>query len=97
MTAPYIRTANFVYNPTQVIPPFPCEIATEGTIVPAGMVPSYLPGKNELLSEFLAKYGILPEAALGGVETMYPEYIAKMRNMKTLPSPKKGTTQSEVH
>jgi hypothetical protein len=68
-----------------VIPPFPCEIIPEGTILNAGSVPSYLPGKNDALTDFAAEYGIPPEAALGGAETTSPDYIEKMKTMKKLP------------
>jgi hypothetical protein len=71
-----------------VMNPYPCEEATE-TVVPRGKVPHYLPGKNPILTEYAAQYGIPPEAALGGAETMYPEYIAKMKKMKLLPRPVK--------
>jgi hypothetical protein len=85
LTEPYIREYSWVYTPDQVIAPFPCEIIPEGTLLPAGRVPSYLPGKNDALSDFAAEYGIPPEAALGGAETTYPEYIEKMKTMKKLP------------
>ena len=85
LTAPYIRAASFVLDPNQVIPPFPCEMSPDGTIVPAGKVPNFLPGKNDVLPEFATEYGIPQEAALGGEETMYPEYIKKMKTMKVAP------------
>ena len=85
LTAPYIRSASFVLDPNQIIGPFPCEISPDGTIVPAGKVPSFLPGKNDALSEFATEYGIPLEAALGGEETLYPEYIKKMKTMKVAP------------
>ena len=74
-----------MYDPNQVIPPFPCEITPDGTIIPAGKVPSFLPGKNDILADFPTEYGIPPEAALGGTETLYPEYIKKMKTMKVVP------------
>jgi hypothetical protein len=60
-------------------------MSPEGTILPAGSVPSFLPGKNDVLSDFAVEYGIPLEAALGGAETTRPEYIEKMKHMKTLP------------
>jgi len=53
--------------------------------VPAGKVPSFLPGQNDVLRDFPTEYGIPFEAALGGAETMYPEYIKKMKTMKVAP------------
>jgi hypothetical protein len=85
LTEPYIREYSWVYAPDQVIPPFPCEIIPEGTIVPAGNVPSYLPGKNDLLTAFADEYGIPLESALGGAETTSPDYIKKMKTMKVAP------------
>jgi hypothetical protein len=48
-------------------------------------VPHYLPGKSPFLGEFARKYGIPIEAANGGAETTYPEYLQRL---KTLPVPK---------
>lgn len=91
LAEPMVRPATWVYNPGLTMPPYPCEEATE-TLVPRGQVPHYLPGKNPMLSYFASKYQIPQEAALGGPETMYPEYIKKLKNMKTLPRPaEKGT------
>ena len=42
-------------------------------------VPHYLPG-DPSIDELTALYGIPREAALGGAETMYPEYRKKMKD-----------------
>jgi hypothetical protein len=81
LAEPLVRPATWIYDPDLVMPPYPCEEATE-TLVPRGKVPHYLPGKNPLLNYFATKYGIPQEAALGGPETMYPEYIKKLKTMK---------------
>jgi hypothetical protein len=86
LTEPFLRTTDFVSAPQQQIGPYPCESVDE-IDRPAGFVPSHLPGTNPFLNEFPAEYGIPPEAARGGAETMYPEYQAKMKTMKTLPRP----------
>ena len=44
-------------------------------------VPHYLPGKNPFMTEFAEQSGIPLEAALGGAETMYPEYMMKLRQL----------------
>jgi hypothetical protein len=44
-----------------------------------------LPGTNRWLGQYPAKYGIPVEAARGGAETMYPEYILKMAKMPPPP------------
>jgi len=85
LTEPYIREYSWVYSPDQVIPPYPCEMTPDGTILPAGSVPNYLPGKNDVLLDFATEYGIPHEASLGGAETTYPEYIKKLKTMKVAP------------
>ena len=95
---PYMRsTMVWVYDPALVESPYPCEEATE-TAVPRGSTPHFLPGQSPLpgldpavTDRFMTPY----EPRLGGSETMYPEYIAKM---KTFPLPgataPAGTTES---
>jgi hypothetical protein len=85
LTEPYIREYSWVSAPDQVLPPYPCETTPEGTIVPAGKVPSYLPGQNDFLSDFAVEYGIPQEAALGGAEETSPDFIKKLKTMKAAP------------
>jgi hypothetical protein len=91
LTEPYIKSRNFYYDPGVVIPPYPCSIAVE-IPRPEGVIPHYLPGTNPSLSEWAAKNHLPLEGARGGAETMYPEFVVKMR---TLPSakPASGTAQ----
>ena len=49
-------------------------------------VPSYLAGENPWTGEYAATHDLPQEATLGGAETTYPEYQAKLR---TLPRPAK--------
>jgi hypothetical protein len=88
LSEPFMRTSDFVFNSQQVMAPWPCESVDE-VDRPAGQVPAHLPGANTFLNEFPSNYGIPPEAARGGAETMYPEYRIKMKTMKTLPRPAK--------
>jgi hypothetical protein len=68
--------------------PWPCE-AVDEVDRPTGVVPHHLPGANVFLDEFPANYGIPPPATRGGAETMYPEYMLKMKTMPILPRPQK--------
>ncbi|HEY7389846.1 MAG TPA: hypothetical protein VH640_15115 [Bryobacteraceae bacterium] len=77
LTEPFIRTTNWVADPRQHIDPYPCEPVTEVIRAP-GVVPNHLPGENKFLDEFPKKYGVPPQAARGGAETMYPEYQQKL-------------------
>jgi hypothetical protein len=85
LTEPLIREAGWVLAPKSALPPGPCELPPEGSLVPAGRVPSNMLGQYPYLSEFAEEYGIPQEAALGGAETLYPEYIKKMKTMKKAP------------
>jgi hypothetical protein len=61
----------------------PCIQGDEG--VPEGAVPHYLPGKNPFLDEMTKQYNIPAEAALGGAETMYPDYRKKLKDKYVAP------------
>lgn len=52
---------------------------------PKGVVPHHLPGTNPDLVEFASRHRIPVEATRGGPETMYPEYIEKMKQMNVPP------------
>jgi hypothetical protein len=81
----------WILDPHLVLPPYPCEEATE-TVVKRGTVPHYLPGKSLLPGQNPQEedgFGTPYEARLGGPETMYPEYIAKMK-----PFPRRTKTRA---
>ncbi len=87
MTEPYIRSSMmWVNDPAFPMAPYPCEEATE-TAVPRGRYPHFLPGQSPLPGldpKVTDRFGTPYDARMGGPETMYPEYIAKM---KTMPRP----------
>jgi len=87
LTEPFIRSTDFVYDTKQItLPPYPCE-AVEEVNRPEGLIPNHLPGQNPFINEYAAKVGLPPEATRGGAETMYPDYMIKMKTMKRLPPP----------
>ena len=97
---PYIRSSMmWVNDPSMVMSPYPCEEATETALV-RGAVPHFLPGKSPLpgLNPNLAdRFGTPFEARQGGPQTMYPEYIAKMKTFKRPSSQApQGSTESET-
>jgi len=75
LTEPLIRSDDFAleknYEGSWL---FPCESVVEVANRPKGEVPAYLPGENKFIAEFTSRYGISEKAAMGGAETMYPEY-----------------------
>jgi hypothetical protein len=48
-------------------------------------VPHYLPGTNPFATEFAQRHRIPVEATRGGAETMYPDYVEKLRVMPVPP------------
>ena len=84
LTEPWILSLDYVNRPGINLTAYRCEEWDSGD-VPQGFVPSRMPGTNEFLNEFPARHGIPPKATRGGAETMYPEYIVKMKTMKKLP------------
>jgi hypothetical protein len=87
LSEPLIRSEEFVLNErTGGSWLWPCEYVDEIVDRPQGVVPSYLPGKSPFEGDFAYRYGVPVDAAKGGAETTYPEYMAKLR---TLPKPTK--------
>ena len=78
LTEPLVRTSNWVADPGFQLSPFSC-IPTVEIERPRGAVPHYLPETNPYLTEFAGKYGLPVEATRGGAETMYPDYLSRLR------------------
>jgi glyoxylase-like metal-dependent hydrolase (beta-lactamase superfamily II) len=80
LTEPVIKSEDFYLNlrASNASWVYHCRSAEEITSRPKDAVPNYLPGENPFLREFADRYKLPPDAALGGPETMYPEYRAKM-------------------
>jgi len=78
LTEPMVRSRDFTLNLNGQMAPYPCESVVE-VVRPRGQIPHHLPGTNTFLKEFQQKHGIPADAAMGGAETMYPEYQLKLR------------------
>jgi hypothetical protein len=50
-------------------------------------VPHYLPGQNPYLTEFASKHALPFAPTRGGAETMYPEYMDKVKTMPVQTAP----------
>jgi len=83
LTEPFVRTTDYELALGQNVAPYPCGIVQE-IDRPAGEIPHYLPGTNPYTTEFATAYGIPVEATRGGAQTMYPDFIQKL---KALPPP----------
>ena len=75
LTEPFVRTTNWTWAPNQQIDPYPCGIVQEIPDQEKGAVPHFLPGMNTVVDEFADKHGLAHDAARGGAQTAYPEYM----------------------
>jgi len=76
LTEPYVVSKIFKAAPAlhiSVVSP-PCVPASEVPELANHKIPQRQPGKNPDLDDMLDRYGIPTVAALGGAQTMYPEY-----------------------
>ena len=104
LTEPSIKTTDFFRQPTD---PggwlFPCEDSEQVTGRAPDQVPNYLFGKHPFLEEHANKYKLPALAALGGPETLYADFEAKMKTAtvaearaKTLPAAGPSLTSRAV-
>src|SRR5213594_1040207 len=82
LAEPFVRTRDYVLNLTPQIHGYSCiptnEIAT--TNQAEGSVPHYLPGENPYLFSATTHFGVPEIAVRGGPETMYPDFLSKLKN-----------------
>jgi hypothetical protein len=76
LTESMIRSRDYIFNVATQIAPYPCE-STEEIARPKNVIPHYLPGTNTFLKEYQQAHGVGNEGAMGGAETLYPEYRPK--------------------
>jgi len=97
LTEPFVRTTDYELALNQQIPPYPCGVVQE-VDRQKHQVPHYLPGTNPFATEFAQRHRIPVEATRGGAETMYPDYVEKLRAMPVpppLPAPQRAGTAPE--
>jgi hypothetical protein len=71
---PFVRSTNWIENPTQQLAGVISEIVDEIADRPDGFVPHHLPGTNKWLNDAAREFGIPEDALRGGRKTTYPEY-----------------------
>ncbi|MAY01555.1 MAG: hypothetical protein CMQ38_01090 [Gammaproteobacteria bacterium] len=74
LTEPFIRSRDWELELGYQMTPYICSYRDEVGLEP-DFVPHILPGQNTFLREYSETYDIPFEAARGGVETTYPEYM----------------------
>jgi len=77
LTESFIRSSDYALDNKRNIAPYPCDPVVEIVGQPKGYVPHYLPGKHPSEFEYADRYNLSHEAALGGAQTAYPEFMEK--------------------
>jgi hypothetical protein len=78
LTEPFIRTRNFVVTLEQDLNAYPCRPTVEIERAKHS-VPHHLPGTNTALDAAAVRFGVPKIALPGGAETMYPEFMRKLK------------------
>jgi hypothetical protein len=92
LTEPMIRSRDYTYSVAGQIAPYPCE-SVEEIVRPKGVIPHHLPGTNTFLKEYQKNHGVLEEGAMGGAQTLYPEYREKIISVGPLGGKAPGPLQ----
>ena len=80
LAEPMIRTTDFqIATEDNTNWTWPCEYVEEISGRARGEVPHYLPGENPYLKEFLDRTKTPRAGAMGGPETIYPEYGKQLK------------------
>lgn len=83
LTEPLIRSVTFIRAPNLQIPVYPCSPQQEEyrpEDIGKYRVPFYLTGTNPYLTEVAFKYKTPLVGVRGGAESMYPEFVAKIKS-----------------
>jgi cyclase len=81
LAEPFIKTSELIRNikdPNSWL--YACDDGEQILDRPNDQIPNYLYGQNPFLREFSEKRGVPLLGALGGPETMYPEFVAKAKD-----------------
>ncbi len=73
---PLIRSSEYRLTVNSLVPPHPCTAVYEG--LEKGKVPHFQLGENPFLKDIRSRYGVAANAPTGGLDTMYPEYEARL-------------------
>lgn len=88
ISEPHFISRTYQLDPTLQLNvyPAPCTPGVEAPGLGAGAVPHYLPGQNPFVNEMPRRYGLPLEAAMGGAETLYPEFRKTLQGRYTPPA-----------
>lgn len=80
LAKPLVRTRQYVFDPDQKMRGYSCVPTAEISNRRPGYVPDYIPWKNPYKFDAVKRYKVPEIAVSGGPETMYPEFVAKLKN-----------------
>jgi len=85
LTEPLVKSQNFVMAARELPQQnwlWVCQPVVEIPDRPPDEVPAYFPGENPFLVEFQKRFNLPAVATRGGAETMYPEFMEKLRGAR---------------
>jgi hypothetical protein len=77
---PFIRNRDYIYSIDNQIGNYPCDPVIEMVREP-GYIPHHLPGTNTDMLIYSERHDIPLEGAMGGANTMYPEYMERLQEL----------------
>ncbi len=80
LAQPLVRTRQYVFDPDQKMKGYSCVPTEEIANRRPGYVPDYVPWKNPYKFDAVKKYKVPEIAVSGGAETIYPEFLAKLKD-----------------
>jgi cyclase len=86
---PFVRSTNWLLDLSQEVGRTQFDVVDEIVGRRKGDVPHHLPGSEAArakLTEYAAAYGVPADAARGGAATTYPEYQARLRQLRVAPN-----------
>ena len=86
LTEDLIHSSAWILDNTLEFLRHPCapQETTVEIVRPVGVIPHYVAGTNDQLTEFAIKHGLPFEATRGYAEAMYPDYLEKLKTMKPM-------------
>ena len=95
LSEPLVKTTNLLLVQESQPGPYQAWLFCQADDEVPGRDPAYVPhhlvGKNPYLNEFASQHALPVEPTRGGAETMYPEYMNKVKTMPIAPSSRQSS------
>jgi cyclase len=80
LAQPLVRSRQYVLDPDQKMKGYSCVPTAEIANRKPGYVPDYIPWKNPYKYDAVKHYKVPQLAVIGGPDTMYPEFLARLKD-----------------